>query len=280
MSKDAPKKNKKSATVEPLPFDRYALYHEAVQSPETDVEFYEKAYFDIVKSKNLTTLREDFCAGGAISAEWVKLNKKYKSCGLDLDPEPLEYGRKTYISKLNPDQQSRVTLIEKNVLESGIPKADIVAAVNFSYCIFKKRTLLKKYFQNVYDSLNADGLFVIDIFGGSQCADMIEDRTKFKKMTYYWDQQSFDPVTNEALFQIHFRFKNKKYENVFTYDWRLWTIPEVKDIMTEVGFDKTIVYWEGTNRKGGGNGIFSPVEKGEACLSWIAYVVGQKSARA
>ena len=47
--------------------------------------------------------------------------------------------------------------------------------------------------------------------------------------------------------------------------------------MMEVGFDKTVVYWEGTNRKGGGNGIFSAVEKGEACLSWIAYVVGVKN---
>ena len=74
-----------------------------------------------------------------------------------------------------------------------------------------------------------------------------------------------------------FRSKNKKYENVFTYDWRLWTIPELRDIMTEVGFNKVIVYWEGTNRRGGGDGIFSPVEKGEACLSWIAYVVGVKN---
>lgn len=271
------RKPKQIIHVTKLPFDKYELYHKAVQSPETDVEFYQKAYFDIMKSKNLTTLREDFCAGGAISAEWVKLNKKYRSCGLDLDPEPLAYGRKTYISKLTADQQSRVALIEKNVLEPGIPKADIVAAVNFSYCIFKKRDLLKKYFANVYDSINSKGLFVIDIFGGSQCADEIEDRTKFKNMTYYWDQQSFDPVTNESLFQIHFRYKNKKYENVFTYDWRLWTIPELRDIMNEVGFSQVIVYWEGTNRKGGGDGVFSPVEKGEACLSWIAYIIGVKN---
>lgn len=272
---------KTAIKVQKLPFDKYALYHEAVQSPETDVEFYEKAYLDIFKSKKstseLTTLREDFCAGGAISAEWVKLNKRYKSCGLDLDPEPLEYGRKAYVSKLTPEQQGRVALIQKNVLEPGIPRADIVAAVNFSYCIFKKRELLKQYFKNVYDSINKKGLFVVDIFGGSQCSDAIEDKTKFKNTTYYWDQKNFDPVTHDALFHIHFRFKNKKYENVFTYDWRLWSIPEIKDIMAEVGFANTVVFWEGTNRKGGGNGIFKPVEKGEACLSWIAYVVGVKS---
>ncbi len=268
-------KKKKLCTSE-LPFDKFKLYNDAVQSPEGDVEFYEKAFFEIHKSKKLTTLREDFCAGGAISAEWVKLNKKYKSCGLDLDPVPMEYGRKHYLSKLTAEQQGRVVLIQKDVLEPGLPKADIVAAVNFSYFFFKKREILKSYFLNVFKSLNEKGLLIVDIFGGSQCQDTIEDRFKFDDYTYYWDQQSFDPVSNEALFQIHFRYKGHKYENVFTYDWRMWTIPEVRELMLEVGFSDVEVYWEGTNRKGGGNGIFTAVEKGEPCLSWIAYVVGIK----
>lgn len=276
FKKKVAKKNKKPEKMQPLPFDKYKLYHEAVQSPETDVEFYRQTYHEIFKAKKATTLREDFCAGGAISAEWVKLNKNYRSCGLDLDPEPLQDGREKYLAKLTDDQKNRVALIQKDVLEENLPAADIVAAVNFSYCIFKKRAVLKKYFQNVYNSLNRDGLFIVDIFGGSQCYEEIEDRTRFKNFTYYWDQQSFDPITADALFQIHFRVKGKKYENVFTYDWRLWTVPELKDLMQEVGFSKTIVYWEGTNRKGGGNGIFTPTEKGEACLSWIAYVVGVK----
>lgn len=66
------------------------------------------------------------------------------------------------------------------------------------------------------------------------------------------------------------------YKDVFTYDWRMWSISELREIMDEVGFKETKVYWEGTNRLGGGNGVFSEVEKGEACLSWIAYIVGVK----
>ena len=46
--------------------------------------------------------------------------------------------------------------------------------------------------------------------------------------------------------------------------------------MTEVGFQSTKVYWEGTDRKGRGNGEFTDVEKGESCLSWIAYIAGSK----
>lgn len=269
-------KNKQNSVSENLPFDKYELYNQAVQSPEGDVQFYWDRYKEIRKGHKPSILREDFCGAGALSCEWVKLNKNNRSCGLDLDPEPMDYGRQNYISQLNQDQQRRVALIKKDVLSEGLPTADIAVAVNFSYFFFKKREILKHYFSNVYHSLNNKGLFILDIFGGTQCTEIIEDRTPLKGFTYYWDQKSFDPVTNEALFNIHFRYKNKKYENVFTYDWRMWSIPEVTEILQEVGFQQTLVYWEGSDRKGRGNGIFTKVEQGEPCLSWIAYIVGVK----
>lgn len=259
-----------------LPFDKYLLYNEAVQSPETDVEFYLDCYKQIRKGKKPTVLREDFCGGGAISCEWVKLDKTHKSSGLDLDPEPMDYGRANYIQALTPDQQKRITLIKKDVLSGNLPIADIAVAVNFSYFLFKKRETLKKYFTNVNHSLNHKGLFILDIFGGSQCYDAIEDRTKAKNFTYYWDQKNFDPITNEAEFGIHFRYKGKKYEDVFTYDWRMWSIREVTELLDEAGFQDVKVYWEGSTRSGGGNGVFKPTEAGEAGLSWIAYVVAIK----
>ncbi len=259
-----------------LPFDKYELYRDAVQSPEDDVQFYLERYKEIRKGQKPKVLREDFCGGGAISCEWVKLDKAHRSSGLDLDPEPMEYGRKHYISRLKPDQQKRIALIKKDVLSGSLPSADLAVAVNFSYFLFKKREILKLYFKNVIESLNHKGLFILDIFGGTQCTDAIVDRTERKNFTYYWDQKSFDPVTNEAYFEIHFRHKNKKYENVFNYDWRMWSIPEIKEILLEVGFQDARVYWEGDDKKGGGNGIFSPVEKGESCLGWIAYIVAIK----
>ncbi len=259
-----------------LPFDKYELYSEAVQSAAVDVKFYRKIYKQIRKGKKPVILREDFCGAGAISCEWVKLDKDFKSCGLDLDRAPMDYGREHYISKLNPEQQSRVVLIKKDVLTYDLPAADIAIAVNFSYFFFKKRAVLTRYFENAYASLNQHGLFVVDVFGGTQCTDAIEDKTKHKNFTYYWDQKNFDPVTNEAYFEIHFKYKNKKYENVFNYDWRMWSIPEIKEIMLEVGFQDVKTYWEGTNLKGQGNGVFKPVEKGEVCESWIAYIVGIK----
>ncbi len=263
--------------IKEYPFDKYALYNQAVQSAETDVLFYRDRYKEFFKkTKSGLTLREDFCAAGDISCEWVKLNKTYRSCGLDLDDEPMSYGRKNYLSKLKKDQQERVALIQKDVLHPSLPKADIVAAVNFSYFIFKDRKVLLNYFSNVYSSLNAQSLFIVDVFGGTQCTDAIVDRTDLKKFVYYWEQKGFDPVSNEGQFAIHFKYKSKKYNDVFTYDWRLWTIPELKEIMKEAGFDEIHVYWEGTNKKGFGDGRFVRVQQGESCLSWIAYVIGVK----
>lgn len=229
-----------------------------------------------LKGKNPKSFREDFCGTFSLSCEWVKLRKYHVAYGVDLDPEPMEYGRKNYLTELKPDQQSRLHLIEGDVMDSKLPSVDLVAAMNFSYFIFKSRPLMKTYFQNVYKSLNTGGVFLVDLFGGSQCYDAIEDRTVHKKFSYYWDQTGFDPVSNEALFHIHFKVGRKKFEKVFTYDWRMWSIPELREIMEEVGFKKTHVYWEGTNKAGGGNGKFSRTEKGESCLSWIAYIVAEK----
>lgn len=271
MSKRVHKKSKSE-----LSYDKYEFYRKAVQSAEGDVEFIENVYKEL-KGKKPKSLREDFCGTFGLSCEWVKLNTQYESYSVDLDPEPLDYGKKFYLPQLKVDQQKRIHLMEGNVLQPGLPKTDIAIAMNFSYFIFKTRSLMKQYFQNNFNSIKNDGIFLLDCFGGSQCQGAIEDLTKHKTFNYYWDQTGFDPVTNQALFHIHFKPKGgKKLEKVFTYDWRMWSIPELREILEEVGFKKTHVYWEGTAKNGTGNGVFTRTEKGESCLSWIAYIVAEK----
>jgi hypothetical protein len=256
-------------------FDKYDYYLRAVQSAPSDVVFIRDTYKEL-KGKSAKSFREDFCGTFALSTEWIKLNPSHTAIGIDLDPEPMSYGKINYLSKLRPEQQKRMQLLEANVLHPNLPKADIVAAMNFSYFCFKTREVMKLYFANVYKSLGKEGVFLVDCFGGSQCQGPIEDTNKLDGFTYYWDQSSYDPVTGEALFYIHFRVGGKKIEKVFTYDWRLWTIPELREIMMEVGFKKTNVYWEGTAKDGSGNGVFTRTEKGESCDSWIAYIVAEK----
>ena len=74
-----------------------------------------------------------------MSCEWVKANEQNTALGVDLDPEPLNYGRRHHLVKLSPTQRKRINLIQKNVLSVKAPKVDLIIACNFSYCIFKDR---------------------------------------------------------------------------------------------------------------------------------------------
>lgn len=257
-------------------FDKYVYYNRAVQSPDVDTEFVSDCYKEL-RGQRPHVLREDFCGAFAVCCEWVKRNKKNRAIGIDLDPEPIAYGKKHYLTKLKPEQQYRVEIVQGSVMTTRVERADVVLALNFSYYLFKSRLMLRRYFTMARKGLKSDGLFIIDCFGGKDAQEANEESNKFKDFTYYWDQTNFDPVTNEALFHIHFKLKGekKRREKVFSYDWRMWTIPEIREVMQEAGFKRTHVYWEGTTRSGGGDGNFKRVEKGEECDGWIAYVVGE-----
>lgn len=257
-------------------FDKYVYYNRAVQSPDVDCEFVYDCYKEL-RGTRPYILREDFCGGFAVCCEWVKRHKKNRAIGIDLDPEPIEYGKTHYLPKLKLEQQWRVEIEQGSVLTANTSKADIVLALNFSYYLFKSRLMLRQYFTKARKALKKDGLFIIDCFGGKDAQEANEESNKFKDFTYFWDQVHFDPMSNEALFHIHFKLKGekKRRERVFTYDWRMWTIPELREVMMEAGFKRTHVYWEGTTKSGEGDGDFKRVDRGEECDGWIAYVVGE-----
>lgn len=199
-----------------------------MQSPETDVLFFRSSYREL-KGKWPRTLREDFCGTFAVCCEWVKLKKEHRAVAVDLDPEPLRYGQLNYFTKLKPDQQRRLKVLQKNVMSRDLPTADIINASNFSYYFFKEREELKKYFRSCLRNLNRNGILVLDLFGGSLCQEVNEERSSKGHFVYYWHQESFDPITHEAVFNIHFKPKGgRKYNKVFTYDWLMWTIPEIR----------------------------------------------------
>ena len=50
---------------------------------------------------------------------------------------------------------------------------------------------------------------------------------------------------------IHFKFPDKtKIKNAFTYNWRLWTMVEIRELLSEAGFANVVVYWEGEDEDG------------------------------
>ncbi len=135
------------------------------------------------------------------------------------------------------------------------------------------------YFKKVYADLDPNGIFVIDLHGGPESIEEMEEETEMEEgFTYVWDQDQVWPVTGECEMYIHFRFPDGSEMNkAFTYHWRMWGLPELRDILYDAGFEKVDCYWEGTDEDGeSGNGIFTKEEKGENCLSYVAYLVAQR----
>lgn len=251
---------------------KYDFYERSVQNPEGEVSFMHDEYQRIY-GHSPYILREDFCGTGAISCKWVEQDKECEAYGVDLDPEPIKMGKERHLSKLKSADQSRMHYLEANVMKVKTPKVDVVCAFNFSYFIFKSRKQILQYFKSVRKSLNKQGIFFLDIFGGPESQTLVTDVKKLKGLTYYWECQHFNPFSHECTFAIHFKDqKGKKHENVFTYNWRMWTMPELKDLLEEAGFSKVVTYWEGDDGEGGGNGEFAPSDDVENCDAWVSYI--------
>ncbi len=258
------------------PFNKYVYYERAVQNPQNEVDFFNEKYSEI-RNKKAKTLREDFCGTAAISCKWVDQSDEHFAWGVDLDPEPIEYGKENHLAALENSAQKRMTYIEGNVLDTDTPKVDISFAFNFSYFIFKKRKELLQYFKAAYKSLNKDGVFFIDLFGGPDSQTVMTDVISHPGFKYYWDCQMFNPMTSECRFAIHFKRKGEqKIKDVFVYNWRMWTMIELREMLEEAGFKSTIAYWEGEDEEGDGNGEFFATEEAENCDAWVTYIAAVK----
>lgn len=257
-------------------FDRYQYYQDAVQSPKDDAAFLDRVYQEEFK-RPPKSMREDFCAAFALCCAWVKRDPSYEAIGVDIDPEPLEYGKAHYAAKLSSNERERVQILQRNVLDPELPTADIICALNFSYMGIKERPHLKEYFSKCLLGLGDRGVLVLDCFGGGGTQEPNENETEYDDFSYFWDQDTWNPVTHEAQFYIHFKRKGEpKREKVFSYDWRMWSLPELRDLLKEVGFSQVKIYWEGTDEDGDGNGEFALTTEGDQCESWVAYVVAVK----
>jgi hypothetical protein len=270
--------------------DRHELYEASVQSVEHEVEFLASSFKALTGRKALA-LREDFCGTAAAACAWVRGGRERSAVAVDIDPEVLGWGRAHHARKLKPKARERLALVEGDVRTADTraslaglggasnPEgaADIAVAFNFSWWTFKTRAELVGYFRAVYAALAEDGVFMLDIYGGADAYVEQEEDTEYSLFTYVWDQHSFDPVSARYRCYIHFRFPDgSEMPEAFSYDWRLWTLPELQELLLEAGFARTVVYWQGEDEDGEPSGDFAAVEQGENDPAWIAYVAALK----
>lgn len=277
----AQKKAKKNKTPVPgsiaYTADRYEYYEKAVQCVETEIDMVDHTY-QTLRGKNANLLREDFCGTGNTSCEWVRRRNTNKAIGIDLDQQVLDWGIKHKVGALSAAQQNNVALLNRNVLTAEVEPVDVIMAMNFSYQLFKTRDELRRYFKQAHAGLANHGIFFIDAYGGHESAMKIKEKTKYDDFVYYWDQKKYNPINAHMLCHIHFKFKDKSWlHQAFTYDWRMWTLPELQEILVEAGFSKVQIYWEGTDATSGeGNGEYFATDQGEDDPSWVVYVVSEK----
>lgn len=262
--------------------DKHILYERAVQCVEAEIDFVD-TWFKKLTGRRATTLREDFCGTANTSCEWVRRRAGNRAVGVDLDEDVLEWGMKHHIGKLRPEERERVSVVQADVRTPGKlgEGVDGVLAMNFSYWIFKTRAELLGYFKSVHKTLAKDGVLFMDFFGGWEAQKVLKETKRCPGYKYIWEHETYNPITGEICCSISFEFPDgTKLKRAFVYEWRLWTLPEIREILTEAGFTRVTVYWEGDDGKGGGNGVFSPNTKGEVCEGWIAYVTAEKSGKA
>lgn len=261
--------------------DRHLLYQQAVQDVESEIDFVEQTWSEL-RARPAVYLREDFCGTANTACEWVSRDESHYATGIDLDESVLEWGRLHNLSTLEDDQKHRIRLLNQDVLLTSPGLSDIIMAMNFSYYLFLERDSLRDYFANALDGLVSDGILFLDAYGGYEAPMVLDEPRECvddegNEFTYIWEQAAFNPIDSCMTCNIHFEFPDKsRIEKAFSYHWRLWTLPEIREILYEAGFSKVDIYWEGTDEeKNEGNGIYAPSEYGDADPGWVCYIVAQ-----
>lgn len=252
----------------------YPLYQEAVQSPEADVDFFERVYRQLRGGVPMT-LREDFAGTSLLTRTWLESHPERRAWAVDIDPEPLDWGRVNNLS--TGDLAERAEMIVGDVLDVTTPTVDITAALNFSCCILRRQEDLESYLRAAHANLAPDGLMVLDLYGGTEAIIATTEERALDGFTYTWEQVTFNPITHEGRCKIHFALDDgTRYDDAFVYDWRLWTIPEIRQIMLRVGFKDLLVFWEAVDDNGDGTGDYLETTEEENQEGWLVYLVGVK----
>ncbi|KAI3408608.1 uncharacterized protein J3R85_020202, partial [Psidium guajava] len=190
-------------------------------------------------------------------------------------------------SSLKVDCISPSHMMSLNISSKQLPGRDIVCAFNYSCCCLHKRKELVLYFKHVLGFLSRrGGIFVMDLYGGTSSEQKLRLQRRFANFKYVWEQAEFDIIERKTRISLHFHLQKpqKKLPHAFSYSWRLWSLPEIKDCLEEAGF-QSVHFWirqmpDSENIKSiEGFGIGKDVKYEEVKIfeqqdSWNAYIVG------
>ncbi|MCA9279770.1 MAG: hypothetical protein H6815_09310 [Phycisphaeraceae bacterium] len=225
--------------------DKYDLYQLCVQLPETDIAVLCAIHAWFANRQSVAShplvFSDEFAGPGALARQWVKAVTDSHAFAIDADPEPLE---RAY-------DIERVTPVCANVMDVH-EKADIIAGLNFAICEWHARSDLLAYLKHARSRLLPHGFFACDLYVGSDSLMTGEIVQQFagpdgEDIEYCWEQQHVDLLTNRVQNALHFVVTKSdgavtEFPSAFEYDWRLWSIVELRDAMHEAGFAQVEVF--------------------------------------
>lgn len=252
--------------------DKHDLYELCVQSPKDLVPL-----LRAIHGGDPRTLGEDFAGTAAVSHLWVQRDG-CDAIAVDLDHEALQ----------RRGEQERIAKHVADVRQAEAP-CDLLFVGNFSIGYLHTRRELVEYLTHCRKRLESTtGVFVCDTYGGESAYTLggvhrAHPMPGGKLCRYTWEQHAADPATGMVTNLIHFRVERAgviefELEDAFVYEWRLWSIPELRDAMADAGFSTTQVYAKLADAiDAEGNAYVMPVEDGEEELedSYIVLVAGR-----
>lgn len=265
---------------------RLDLYRLAVQHPEAEVRFLLRACAHHNGDDAWPTrLKEDFAGTAAVAAAWVALDEDHRALAVESHGPTLRWAERRWRRALGERAQD-LHLVEADVLSVDRPKVDLVAALNFSTFIYHDRAALHRYFRAARRSLRPGGVIVLDAYGGPGAERLTTQQrrvtpdpdTGVEPFDYAWEQRGFDALTRRTDCRIHFTLANgRRLASAFRYDWRLWTLPELTELLREAGFDAPTAWCDRYDAaQGTSDGLYRPITALPAREDWVAYVTARR----
>jgi hypothetical protein len=233
--------------------DRHDLYEACVQNPALCASFLRALH-----GKRPRRLLEDFCAGAALARRWISEDPFATAIARDVDAAMLERAARLSADGDGEAALARLLLVRDDLrqpsrLDRSIPPADVVFVGNFSIGEFHTRGALVQYLRDAHANLAPGGVCVCDTYGGSAAyrtggvTRTHAGRTPSTRLHCTWEQRDVDPFTRRVRNVLHFRVEHEgeivgEFPEAFTYDWRLWTVAELREAMVDAGFARTSVH--------------------------------------
>jgi len=247
--------------MESRTYDAHDLYERTVQDAERTVEL-----LHALHGGEPRVLAEDFAGSAALSRAWVARGSDRHAFAVDLDAAALARAA-------HPRIAAHVLDVRSPEIRSFGP-CDIVHAGNFSIGELAVREEVVEWARNARARLAPGGIVALDTYGGESAwrVGALERRRTLPDGTeirWVFEQRAADPRTARVVNALSFRLLESgevvaAFPDAFVYRWRLWSIPEVVDVLREVGFEHVRV------RTALDDDAPAEVETGASCVALIS----------